>query len=148
MSRSLRYLFLLFVFTAVGCNQCGERRHLFPCLHDRMSRDDGPDNTRDRDARRTGTGKECCPEGSAVSRNGASFGGETLSYPGNGGMIYSGPSYPMGQPYPSGNPRSDELPPPGSTIPSPGVPYAPNRPIDSTKLQPKMGGMMTGDLKR
>ena len=40
MPRSLRCFLLLLGLTALGCNQCGERRKLFPRLHDRLSRDE------------------------------------------------------------------------------------------------------------
>ncbi len=135
MSRSLAYFLILLGFTAVGCNQCGERRKLFPRLNDALTRDD--DEPSRLDSRRNGN-KDCGPEGFPVSRNGG-YGGE---------VIYSGPSYPAGQPY-RVNPRSDELPAPGGYIPSPGVPPYPAIPraIDS-KLLPKTGGTMTGDSKK
>ena len=135
MPRSLKCFLLLLGLTAVGCNQCGERRKLFPRLHDRL---DGDNSSSRRDG-----DKDCCPNGSPVSRNGAGFGGETLSYP---GLIV----YPSGQPYPT-NPRSDELPQPGGYIPNPGLPsnpYAQPRSIDSTKMLPKTGGTMTGDPRK
>ena len=141
MPRSLKCFLLLLGLTAVGCNQCGERRHLFPRLHERLNLDGNHNDASE--ARRNGTGKDCCPDGSPVSRNGAGFGGETLSYPGP--IVY-----PSGQPYPA-NPRSDELPQPGGYIPNPGLPSNPNaqpRAIDSTKILPKTGGTMTGDPRK
>ncbi len=145
MPRSLRSSLLLLGFVALGCNQCGERRYLFPGLHERLSGDH--DSSSSGEAKRSGSGKDC--EGTAVSRNGSGFAGETLSYP--GGVIYTGPSYPSGPPYivPGGS-RPDELPAPGYIAP-PGVPsnpYATPRSIDSTKMLPKIGGTMTGDPRR
>ena len=150
MPRSLRCFFLLIGLSALGCNQCGERPRLFPRLQERLNPDGN--HTESNNARRNGAGKDCGPDGVPVSRNGSGFGGETLSYPGNGGVIYNGPSYPSGQPYPA-NPRPDELPAPGGYITPPGVPSNPYpnaipRAIDSTKTLPKTGGTMTGDPRK
>ncbi len=137
MPRSLRCFLLLIAFAPLGCNTCGERKYLFPLLHERLSGDEGSDSSR------SATGKECGPNGHPVSRNNSGAG-----Y-GNGEVIYVGPAMPAGQPYAQPyNPRPDELPQPGGYIPSPGVPFAPQRPVDSTKLLPKPGGTMTGDPKK
>ena len=142
MPRTLRCFLLLIVLgAAVGCrSECGERRHLFPRLHERLNLDGNHNDANE--ARRSGLGKNDCHDGTPVSRNGTGFGGETMSYPGPGTIIY-----PSGQPSPANNPRSDELPQPGFISP-PGVPYAPNRQIDSSKSMPKPGGTMTGDPKK
>jgi len=142
MSRGCTFLVAIFGLGLVGCqNQCGERRYLFPCLRERLSRDDDSPAVN-----RSATGKDVCTDGTPVSRNGAGFGGETLSYPGSGGMIYNGPTYPADQPFPSATPRPDELPAPGYITPPglPSNPYSQPRSIDS-RLQPKSGGTMTGD---
>ena len=135
MPRSLRCFLMLLLFSGIGCRQCGERNYLFPRLRDRLDGDEDDNRT---GALRNGS-KDCGPDGRPVSRNGSGFG--------NGEVIYVGPSYPAGQPQPY-NPRPDELPQPGGFIPSPGVPFAPQRSIDSTKLLPKTGGTMTGDPKK
>ena len=138
MPRSLCCFILLLALSGVGCHHCGERHYLFPRLHERLSEHDDPKGS---SSALAGSGKDCCPDGHPVSRNGAGFGG--------GEVIYSGP-YPAGQPYVQpANPRSDELPQPGGYITPPGVPYAPQRPIDSTKFLPKSsGGTMTGDPRK
>ena len=141
MPRFLSLLFLFALFAGLGCRQCGERTYLFPRLRERLSGDD--DDSKQSSAERSGSAKDCCPDGRPVSRSGAGFAGETLSYP--GGTVY--PSYPSGPPY---SPPSNELPPPGSYIPSPGVPYpsAQPHPVDSSRFLPKSGGTMTGDAKK
>jgi len=70
------------------------------------------------------------------------------------------PSYPYGTPvqingnpttpsYPYGPPSEDTLPPPGYTIPSPGVPLAPPKSTNDVKaLPPVGGGVVTGDPKK
>lgn len=132
--------------SALGCNQCGERRPLFPRLHDRLTRDDEPARTGA--AKRPGD-SEPCNNGTPVGR-GNGF-GDPIGYPTSGGVVY-GPTYPTvpgGNPYPA-QPRNDELPQPGYIQP-PGVPanpYAQPRSIEGMKLQPKSGGTMTGESKK
>ena len=67
------------------------------------------------------------------------------------GGFPAGPSYPYGNPITiSGPSRDDQLPPPGGfNIPSPGVPRAPMRSTDGTKMFPPLGGgIVTGDPRK
>jgi len=139
MKRFTRLLFLGFI-AVTGCNQCGDRPKLF------SRRDHSGD---------THNAPLPCPEGQAVGR-GTGYGNLPPGYATGSvsGPIYTGPSYPSYPTYPAGDPlpypsapgRSDELPPPGSYIPSPGVPSAPYaipRSIESGKAAPKAGGLTT-----
>jgi hypothetical protein len=137
-------LILLGTLVATGCrNTCGERQGLFSRFRNK-----------DHDEQKPAAANCDCPGGVPLAKGGTSFGNPAIGFPtGNTGTpIYTGPSfptYPAGEPlpYPSTQPRVDELPPPGGYIPAPGVPstpYAVPRGVESGKTTPKVGGMTTG----
>jgi len=143
--KAIATLILLSALAASGCrNSCGERQGLFSRF--RQSDDDHK------------PAAPCFTEGQPLARSNTGFGNPTpTGYPtgGSSAPIYTGPSfpnypsYPTGDPlpYPSAPPRTNELPPPGSYIPTPGVPttpYAVPRPIESSKSPAKAGAMTTG----
>jgi hypothetical protein len=135
MKRIALILLFGFAMASVACNQCGERRRLF-----NRSKSETP---------------APCPSGLPVSM-GTGYGNPVMGYPtgGSSAPIYTGPSfptYPSGDPIPTGGGSPSELPAPGAYIPSPGVPsnpYAQPRSLDSNKSVPKVGGLTTGDTKK
>ena len=166
MTRTVRRLSSLFLLVAVvGCHRCGDRPRLLGRLRDRNSDDDGDrrgvDRFRDQrpdgcdDAlpppRRTGTDGYGQPVSNGSGRYVSPISGIPYSHPLPTGGFPAGPSYPYGNPIPIGGPsRDDQLPPPGGfNIPSPGVPLAPMRSTEGTKLFPPLGsGIVTGDPRK
>jgi hypothetical protein len=146
--KRIAILILLAAFASTGCrSNCGERQGLFSRFRNKDHDDAKPAAPANCD---------CPPGGVPLAKGGTSFGNPAIGFPtGNTGTpIYTGPSfptYPAGEPlpapFPTTQPRVDELPPPGGYIPSPGVPstpYAVPRSIESSKSAPKAGGMTTG----
>lgn len=165
---SRRLLVLLLLSVATGCHQCGDRPRLLSRLRDRHADDDrrgterlAHDPVRDasRDPccddtlpapRRTGFDGAGYPLGGGPGRFVSPLSGVPYSDPiPLGGYPPTGPGTPYGSPIRIGPSREDELPP-GTLIPSPGVPIAPPRATDGTKLFSPLGGsgMVTGDPRK
>lgn len=164
---SSRWLPVLLV-AAVGCqNACRERTPLMSRLRGPAPAVVGPGDTRGVDRFRRSTPADCCddtlpPPGSSGFGQPVSRGGSFVSP--ISGIPYSGPlpsggfaplpgspatpSSPSGAPIRVG-PPDDQLPPPGYTIPSPGVPLAPPKSTNDVKAFPPLGGgIVTGGPKK
>ena len=162
---SRRLLVFLLLSVAVGCQRCGDRPRLFSRLRDRT-----PDDDDRRGAERAvrDAGRDPCCDDSLPPPRRSGFDGAGYPLSGGpgrfvsplsgvpyndptplGGYLPTGPGMPYGTPIRIGPSRDDELPP-GTLIPSPGVPNAPPRATDGTKLFPPLGGtgMVTGDPRK